>query len=96
MAGLTSTAPKERRQAPSHPEAPEFCHQLGIEKVDTRQVASDRDAIAIDTVALGRVMREAPIVTSVNLSFDQNQREVFYAAIKAVPAVGRIARRCLS
>lgn len=41
----------------------------------------------MDAQALGRLMREAPAVTSVNLSFDQNQREPFYAAIKAMPAV---------
>jgi putative ABC transport system permease protein len=41
----------------------------------------------MDVEALGRLMREAPVVTSVNLSFDQNQREAFYAAIKAMPSV---------
>lgn len=37
--------------------------------------------------ALARLMREAPAVNSVNLSFDQNQREAFYSAIKAMPVV---------
>lgn len=41
----------------------------------------------MDSDALGRLMREAPAVTSVNLSFDQNRREAFYAAIKAMPSV---------
>jgi putative ABC transport system permease protein len=41
----------------------------------------------MDVEALGRLMREAPVVTSVNLSFDQSQREAFYAAIKAMPSV---------
>lgn len=41
----------------------------------------------MDDEALGRLMREAPVVTSVNLSFDQNEREAFYAAIKEMPAV---------
>ena len=41
----------------------------------------------MDAEALARLMREAPVVTSTSLSFDQNQREAFYAAIKAMPAV---------
>jgi putative ABC transport system permease protein len=41
----------------------------------------------MDDDALGRLMREAPVVTSVRLSFDQNERQAFYAAIKAMPFV---------
>ena len=41
----------------------------------------------MDADALGRLMREAPVVTSVSLSFDQNERQAFYAAIKAMPFV---------
>lgn len=41
----------------------------------------------MDANALSRLMREGPTVTSVNLSFDQNRREAFYAAIKTLPVV---------
>src|SRR6266508_4395984 len=50
----------------------------------------------MDAEALGRLMREAPVVTSINLSFDQNQREAFYAAIKAVPAVSGLGLQRVS
>jgi putative ABC transport system permease protein len=46
--------------------------------------------------ALARVMREAPAVTSVNLSFDQNQREAFYAAIKSMPTVSGVGLQRIS
>src|SRR5262249_16353194 len=39
----------------------------------------------MDSEALARLMRERPVVNSVNLSFDQNQREAFYTAIKNLP-----------
>jgi putative ABC transport system permease protein len=41
----------------------------------------------MDAEALGRLMRESPVATSVNLSFDQSEREAFYAAVKAMPTV---------
>jgi putative ABC transport system permease protein len=41
----------------------------------------------MDADALAQFMREAPTATSVNLSFDQNQREAFYTAIKNLPTV---------
>ncbi len=50
----------------------------------------------MDDRALGRLMREAPVVTSVNLSFDQNQREAFYAAIKGMPTVSGLGLQRLS
>ena len=50
----------------------------------------------MDAEALGRLMREAPVVTSVNLSFDQNQREGFYAAIKAMPTVSGLGLQRIS
>ena len=50
----------------------------------------------MDAEALGRLMREAPVVTSMNLSFDQNQREGFYAAIKAMPTVSGLGLQRVS
>jgi len=50
----------------------------------------------MDSEALRRLMREAPVVTSVNLSFDQNQREVFYAAIKTMPSVSGVGLQRVS
>lgn len=41
--------------------------------------------------ALTRLMREAPGVSSVNLSLDDNKREEFYAAVKAMPTVSGVA-----
>lgn len=41
----------------------------------------------MDADALARLMRESPTATSVNLSFDPNQREAFYTAIKSLPTV---------
>jgi len=45
---------------------------------------------------LARLMRESPTVTSVSLSFDQNQREAFYAAIKAMPTVSGLGLQRVS
>ena len=50
----------------------------------------------MDGEALARLMRESPTVTSVSLSFDQNQREAFYAAIKAMPIVSGLGLRRVS
>jgi putative ABC transport system permease protein len=47
----------------------------------------------MDAEALRRLMREPPVVTSVNLSFDQNQREALYAAIKSMPSVSGLGLR---
>ena len=45
----------------------------------------------IDPTALARLMREAPTVTSINVSFDPNRAEDFYQAIKRMPTVGGLA-----
>jgi len=50
----------------------------------------------MDAEALARLMRESPTVTSVSLSFDQNQREAFYAAIKAMPTVSGLGLQRVS
>ncbi len=50
----------------------------------------------MDAEALARLMREAPVATSVNLSFDQDQREAFYAAIKAMPTVSGLGLQRVS
>jgi putative ABC transport system permease protein len=50
----------------------------------------------MDADALDRLMREGPTVTGVNLSFDQSQREAFYAAIKAMPSVSGLALQRVS
>jgi putative ABC transport system permease protein len=41
--------------------------------------------------ALGRLMREAPVVNSVNLSLDDTRTADFYAAIKSIPTVSGLA-----
>jgi putative ABC transport system permease protein len=41
--------------------------------------------------ALGRLMREVPVVNSVNLSLDESQKEEFYAAVKSMPTVSGLA-----
>ena len=50
----------------------------------------------MDADALAKLMRETPLATSVSLSFDQNQREAFYAAIKAMPLVSGLGLQRLS
>jgi putative ABC transport system permease protein len=50
----------------------------------------------MDADALAQLMRESPTVTSVNLSFDQSQREAFYAAIKRVPVVSGLGLQRVS
>ena len=46
--------------------------------------------------ALARLMREAPIVNSVNLSLDDNQKEQFYATVKSMPTVSGVALQRVS
>jgi putative ABC transport system permease protein len=50
----------------------------------------------MDANALSRVLREAPAVNSVNVSFDANERERFYDAIKRLPVVSGTALQRLS
>ena len=50
----------------------------------------------MDSDALARLMREAPAVTSVNVSFDANERDRFYDAIKRLPTVSATALQRLS
>jgi len=50
----------------------------------------------MDSEALARLMREAPAVNSVNVSFDANERERFYDAIKRLPTVSATALQRLS
>jgi putative ABC transport system permease protein len=50
----------------------------------------------MDGEALARLMRESPTVTSVSLSFDQNQREAFYSAIKAMPIISGLGLQRVS
>jgi putative ABC transport system permease protein len=41
--------------------------------------------------ALGRLMGEAPVVNSVNLSVDESRKDDFYAAVKSMPTVSGLA-----
>jgi putative ABC transport system permease protein len=50
----------------------------------------------MDSDALARMLREAPAVNSVNVSFDANEREQFYDAIKRLPTVSGTALLRLS
>jgi putative ABC transport system permease protein len=50
----------------------------------------------MDITALERLMREGPTVTTVNLSFDQNQREAFYQAVKSLPIVSGVGLQRVS
>jgi putative ABC transport system permease protein len=50
----------------------------------------------MDSDALARILREAPAVNSVNVSFDANARELFYDAIKGLPTVSGTALHRLS
>ena len=45
----------------------------------------------MDDQALARLMREAPAVNAVNLSFDPTKSDLFYAAIKGMPTVSGLA-----
>jgi putative ABC transport system permease protein len=50
----------------------------------------------MDAEALARIMREAQAANSVNVSFDTNEREGFYDAIKRLPTVSGTALQRLS
>jgi len=50
----------------------------------------------MDAEALARLMWEMPAMTSVNLSFDQNQREALYAALKTIPTVSGVGLQRIS
>lgn len=50
----------------------------------------------MDAEVLARLMREAPAVNGVNVSFDANQQEHFYDAIKRLPTVSGTALLRLS
>jgi putative ABC transport system permease protein len=50
----------------------------------------------MDADSLSRVLREAPVVTSINLSFDQSQREQLYMSIKTLPVVSGLALQRVS
>jgi putative ABC transport system permease protein len=50
----------------------------------------------MDITALERLMREGPTVTTVDLSFDQNQREAFYQAVKSLPIVSGVGLQRVS
>jgi putative ABC transport system permease protein len=45
----------------------------------------------MDLEALRGLMRESPVVSSVNLSLDDSKRDEFYAAVKAMPTVSGVA-----
>jgi putative ABC transport system permease protein len=50
----------------------------------------------MDSEALARLVRESPAVNSVNVSFDANERERFYDAVKRLPTVSATALQRLS
>ncbi len=50
----------------------------------------------MDANALSRLMREAPAVDSVQLSFDENQRDLLYDALKEMPVVSGLALQRVS
>jgi len=50
----------------------------------------------MDADALARMLREAPAINSVNVSFDVNEQERFYDAIKRLPTVAGTAVQRLS
>ncbi|MFC3165775.1 ABC transporter permease [Ciceribacter thiooxidans] len=50
----------------------------------------------MDAEALARLMRESPAVNSVNISLDQNMRDMFYRAVKAMPVVSGLALQRVS
>lgn len=50
----------------------------------------------MDAQALSRLMREAPAVDSVQLSIDENQRDLLFDALKAMPVVSGMALQRLS
>ena len=50
----------------------------------------------MDEQALARLMREAPAANAVNLSLDPAKKDLFYAAIKAMPTVSGLALQDMS
>jgi putative ABC transport system permease protein len=50
----------------------------------------------MDMEALARLMREGPVVNSVNLSLDDDRKEQFYAAVKSMPTVSGVALQRVS
>ena len=50
----------------------------------------------MDMEALARLMREGSVVNSVNLSLDDDRKEQFYAAVKAIPTVSGVALQRVS
>ena len=50
----------------------------------------------MDSAALARLMREAPAVTSVNISLDANERQQFYDVVKDLPAIDGVALQRVS
>src|SRR6266851_2630093 len=52
--------------------------------------------VMMDLQALAHLMREAPVVNSVNLSLDGNLRDQFYATVKSMPTVSGVALQCVS
>jgi hypothetical protein len=50
----------------------------------------------MDRDALARLMRESPVVNSVNLSLDESKQEQFYTAVKAMPTVSGVALQRVS
>jgi putative ABC transport system permease protein len=50
----------------------------------------------MDLAELSRLMREVPVVNSVNLSLDEDRKEEFYAAVKSMPTVSGVALQRVS
>jgi putative ABC transport system permease protein len=50
----------------------------------------------MDITELSRLMREVPVVNSVNLSLDENRKEDFYGAVKSMPTVSGVALQRVS
>jgi putative ABC transport system permease protein len=50
----------------------------------------------MDMAELSRLMREVPVVNSVNLSLDESRKEEFYATVKAMPTVSGVALQRVS
>ncbi|WP_454618794.1 ABC transporter permease [Bradyrhizobium cenepequi] len=50
----------------------------------------------MDIDALRKLMREAPVVNSVNLSLDESRQDEFYAAVKSMPTVSGVALQQVS
>jgi putative ABC transport system permease protein len=46
--------------------------------------------------ALRKLMRETPVVNSVNVSLDENRKDEFYAAVKSMPTVSGVALQRVS